>query len=113
MSLQSRLRDTWLPRPFSRFFAASFRWNVPSSCKTNSVRSGTGNIKNTATKREEVADLYGENEDSPPSHHVEEQDHGFVLMGGVGVKYSLGHDMTLAHRKNNGYLSLKKKLEAC
>lgn len=34
MSLQLRPSDTWLPRFFSRFLAASFRWNVPSSCRT-------------------------------------------------------------------------------
>lgn len=44
-------------------------------------------------------DLDGEDEDSTPGHHVEEQDHGFILVGGVGVKYPLGHHVTL-RRKN-------------
>lgn len=39
MSLQLRLRDTWLPRLFSRFLAASFRWNVPSSCREDKKES--------------------------------------------------------------------------
>lgn len=34
MSLQLRPMATWLPRLFSRFLAASFRWNVPSSYMT-------------------------------------------------------------------------------
>lgn len=41
------------------------------------------------------SDLYGKDEDSTTSHHIEEQDHGFILMGRVGVKYPLGHHMTL------------------
>lgn len=42
-------------------------------------------------------DLYGEDEHSTPGHHVEEEDHGFILVGGVGVKYPLGHHVTLRH----------------
>lgn len=39
MSLQLRLTDDWLPRLFRRFLAASFRWNVPSSCRGDPSRT--------------------------------------------------------------------------
>lgn len=42
-------------------------------------------------------DLYGEDKHSTAGHHVEEEDHGFILVRGVGVKYPLGHHMTLTH----------------
>lgn len=42
-----------------------------------------------------MTDLYGEDEDSAPGHHVEEEDHGIVLVGRIGVEYPLGHHMTL------------------
>lgn len=48
MSLQLRVRDTWLPRLFSRFLAASFRWNVPSSCRTeNTSCSNASSVSRT------------------------------------------------------------------
>lgn len=103
MSLQLRLRDTWLPRLLSRFLAASFKWNVPSSCRTNKppktqlqvwFMTGTW-ISPSLLRQLEAPDLYGKDEDSTTSHHIEEQDHGFILMGRVGVKYPLGHHMTL------------------
>lgn len=106
MSLQLRLRDTWLPKLFSRFFAASFRWNVPSSCRTKRHFLLICHLNITwitdiwfITETVAVTDLYGEDEDSTPGHHVEEEDHGFILMGRVGVKYSLGHHMTLRHNR--------------
>lgn len=44
--------------------------------------------------------LDGEDEDPATRHHVEEEDHGLVLMGRVGVKYPLGHHMALhTHNK--------------
>lgn len=44
-----------------------------------------------------ATDLYSEDKDSTPSHHVEEEDHGFILMGRVSVKYPFSHHMTLSH----------------
>ena len=48
-----------------------------------------------------MADLDGEDEDAASCHHVEEEDHGLVLMGGVGVKYPLGHHMSLGYTQKS------------
>lgn len=121
MSLQLRLRDTWLPRLLSRFLAASFKWNVPSSCRTNKppktqlqvwFMTGTW-ISPSLLRQLEAPDLYGKDEDSTTSHHIEEQDHGFILMGRVGVKYPLGHHMTLwdTHTHTRPLTGLLKNLK--
>ena len=46
-----------------------------------------------------ATDLYSEDENSASGHHVEEEDHGFILVRRVGVKYPLGHDVTLRHTR--------------
>lgn len=51
---------------------------------------------------ETVTDLYGEDEDSATGHHVEEEDHGIILVGGVGVEYPLGHHMALRQKHSDG-----------
>lgn len=58
----------------------------------------------------EAPDLYGKDEDSTTSHHIEEQDHGFILMGRVGVKYPLGHHMTLWDTNTQDRLLKNQKL---
>lgn len=58
-----------------------------------------------------VTDLYGKDEDSTPGHHVEEEDHGFILMGGVSVKYPLGHDMTLRQTQQQTVTELSDLLD--
>lgn len=40
-------------------------------------------------------DLDGKDEYSSTGHHVEEEDHGLILMRGVRVENSLGHHVTL------------------
>lgn len=39
--------------------------------------------------------LNSEDENSATCDHVEEEDHGFILMGRISIKHSFGHDMTL------------------
>ena len=46
-----------------------------------------------------VTNLDGEDEDTSTGHHVEEEDHSFVLMRRVGVKDPLGHHMALWNTK--------------
>lgn len=58
------------------------------------------------TETAAATDLYGEDEDSTPGHHVEEEDHRFILMRRVGVKYPLGHHMTLRHRHTHNLSDL-------
>lgn len=47
-----------------------------------------------------MTDLDGEDQDSTSGHHVEEEDHSFILVGGVGVKDPLGHHVTLRHTQH-------------
>lgn len=42
-----------------------------------------------------VTYLNGEDQDPAPGNHVEEKYHGFIFMGGIGVKDPLGHHVTL------------------
>lgn len=39
--------------------------------------------------------LNSENQYSAPGHHVQEEDHSFILMRRVCVEHPLGHDVTL------------------
>lgn len=104
MSLQLRLRDTWLPRLFSRFLAASFRWNVPSSCRRKKIKDPYK--KQTGCEHERTAaNLDGEDEHSTTSHHVEEEDHSFILMRRVGVEDPLGHHVTLIDAQHRRQVS--------
>lgn len=47
-----------------------------------------------------VTDLNGKDENSSPGHHVEEEDHGFIFMRRVSVKYPLCHHMTLRNTEH-------------
>ena len=42
-----------------------------------------------------ASNLNSEDQHPATRHHVEEEDHGFILVGRVRVKHPLGHDMTL------------------
>lgn len=101
MSLQLRLWDIWLPRLFSRFRADSFRWKVPSSCREEKDASYHKQTEGGGLKSPAAAHLDGEDEHSTTSHHVEEEDHGFVLVRGVGVKNPLGHHVTLTDAEDS------------
>lgn len=46
-------------------------------------------------ERRAAANLDGEDQHSTTSHHVEEEDHSFILMRRVGVEDPLGHHVTL------------------
>lgn len=52
-----------------------------------------------------VTYLNGEDQDSAPGNHVEEEYHGFVFMRRVGVKDPLGHHMTLLAFKHRHILN--------
>lgn len=56
----------------------------------NNKQTECGRAERTA-----AANLDGEDEHTTTSHHVEEEDHSFILMRRVGVEYPLGHHVTL------------------
>lgn len=52
--------------------------------------------------RRTAGNLDGEDEHPATRHHVEEEDHGFVLVRRVGVECPLGHHVTLTDDRRTG-----------